>query len=144
MEKSGIPEAEFFFRMPDGLTVNLNDTLSLFQDIWSENWANVQALMVDSYNSLTLAAEEILDKEKINVVTMGHTHAPLMHSVSFKEGAVYVNSGFNSPTQPDMETGYHYPTFVEVAELDDNNTQVTLQKVDIRTNSISPLFSVRV
>jgi len=86
-------------------------------------------LLPDVDNNLTSYAAQLANANNARVVVLGHTHVPEENEklrILQRQGDaaptpfVYVNSGFNCSSVPDMQNSGKAPTFAEV-EVDETN-----------------------
>lgn len=139
-----------YFLMPDNSKVTISELLTIYKGLFKQypQSTGVPAryfLKKDAETRLAALGEcDILNDldsfarnlaRDYRVVVMGHTHTPINKLEKFIfpcRKSLYSNSGFNCPSEPDMEKPKHpkYPTFTEVvADSDRRQFSVSVYKV---------------
>lgn len=133
--------ADVMFKMLDGQAISAGAVMKIYDKLFetygsgphypSSVYGRTPALMalIDTDARSTIAHFAEILSCKYPVIVMGHTHAPLddQEDPLFGKEYVYVNSGFNCPSKPDIaaknENGR--ATFVEVTVDEQNHRFVT-------------------
>lgn len=139
-----------YFLMPDNSKVTISDLFTIYKGLFKQ-YPQSTGMPVryflkkdletrlaalgecDILNTLESFARHLA--KDYRVVVMGHTHVPINKTVRFLcpfRKSLYSNSGFNCPSEPDMQKPRHpkYPTFTEVVvDSDRQRFYVSVYKV---------------